>query len=194
MAGRRRVAGEARAGFPLRSLRGFPERIEGRKARPGRRKQGFDSLRRGTSPPFRRESGAFCGAPATLPVTASPCDPGGLQGKSMRPLRENVRRLSGLRLFHAAPRASQKRCGTDGRPLRGGKTPRPVRAPRFARSPPGGQGVPRSCFFSGAVKINRVPSRPLSARRVPRCSWAMRLAMLSPRPKPLFSPREASAR
>ncbi len=49
-------------------------------------------------------------------------------------------------------------------------------------------------FLSGTANTNRVPSPPLSARRVPLCSWAMTAAMLSPRPKPLFSPREASAR
>ena len=54
--------------------------------------------------------------------------------------------------------------------------------------------LPRPYFFSGMVKINRVDSASLSARRVPLCSLAMSPAMLRPRPKPLFSPREASAR
>ena len=49
-------------------------------------------------------------------------------------------------------------------------------------------------FFSGTVKINRVLSGSLSAFRVPLCSAAMAAAMLSPRPKPDCSPREASAR
>ena len=49
-------------------------------------------------------------------------------------------------------------------------------------------------FFSGIVKINRVLSGSLSAFRVPLCSAAMAAAMLSPRPKPDCSPREASAR
>lgn len=55
-------------------------------------------------------------------------------------------------------------------------------------------GPLRSYFFSGIVKRNRVEAASLSARRVARCSDAMVEAMGSPRPKPDFSPREASAR
>lgn len=49
-------------------------------------------------------------------------------------------------------------------------------------------------FFNGMVKINRVEDASLSAFSVPLCSSAMVRAMDSPRPKPDFSPREASAR
>ena len=51
-----------------------------------------------------------------------------------------------------------------------------------------------SHFFRGRVKVKRVVFSSLSARRAPWCSFAMAWAMGSPRPKPLCSPREASAR
>ena len=47
---------------------------------------------------------------------------------------------------------------------------------------------------SGSVRIKRVDSASDSARRAPLCSAAMVWAMDRPRPKPDFSPREASAR
>lgn len=46
----------------------------------------------------------------------------------------------------------------------------------------------------GMVKMKRVETASLSARRVPLWMEAMFSAMARPRPKPLFSPRESSAR
>ena len=49
-------------------------------------------------------------------------------------------------------------------------------------------------FFSGSVRVKRVETGSLSAFRVPWCSSVMVAAMGRPRPKPVCSPREASAR
>ncbi len=67
-------------------------------------------------------------------------------------------------------------------------------SPVFTQKPSQGQAFRDSYFFSGMANRNRVDAESLSARRVPLCSWAITAAMLSPRPEPLFSPREASAR
>ena len=58
-------------------------------------------------------------------------------------------------------------------------------------------GEPAACFypfFSGMVKMKRVETASLSAFSSPWCALAMAEAMDKPRPKPVCSPREASAR
>ena len=49
-------------------------------------------------------------------------------------------------------------------------------------------------FFRGKVQMKRVSRAELSARMAPLCASMMVLAIARPRPKPDFSPRDASAR